>query len=37
MTLEQYILMRKKEDSLNEYDLSKRSEGQQINHDFVIF
>ena len=30
MTLEQYILMRKKEDSLNEYDLSKRSENIRI-------
>ena len=28
--LEQYILMKKKEDGLNEYDLSKRSENKQI-------
>ncbi len=39
MTLEQYILMRKKEDSLNEYDLSKRSENIRtcINYIFEYF
>ena len=39
MTLEQYILMRKKEDSLNEYDLSKRSENLRtcVNYVFEYF
>ena len=39
MTLEQYILMRKKEDSLNEYDLSKRSENIRtcVNYIFEYF
>ena len=36
MTLEQYILMRKKEDSLNEYDLSKRSENIRICVNYVF-
>ncbi len=39
MTLEQYILMRKKEDGLNEYDLSKRSENIRtcVNYIFEYF
>ena len=36
MTLEQYILMRKKEDSLNEYDLSKRSENIRICVNYIF-
>ncbi len=39
MTLEQYILMRKKEDGLNEYDLTKRSENirTRVNYVFEYF
>ena len=36
MTLEQYILMRKKEDSINEYDLSKRSENIRICVNYIF-
>lgn len=36
MTLEQYILMRKKEDGLNEYDLSKRSENIRICVNYIF-
>lgn len=36
MTLEQYILMRKKEDSMNEYDLSKRSENIRICVNYIF-
>ena len=39
MTLEQYILMRKKEDGINEFDLSKRSENIRlcVNYIFEYF
>ncbi|MBQ6361840.1 MAG: hypothetical protein IJH81_03190 [Lachnospiraceae bacterium] len=36
MTIEQYILMRKKEDGLNEYDLSKRSENIRICVNYIF-
>ena len=36
MTIEQYILMRKKEDGLNEYDLSKSSENLRICVNYVF-
>ena len=36
MTVEQYILMRKKEDNLNEYDLSKRSENIRICVNYIF-
>ena len=36
MTLEQYILMRKKEDCLNEYDLSKRSENIRVCVNYIF-
>ena len=36
MTLEQYILMRKKEDGINEYDLSKRSENIRICVNYIF-
>lgn len=36
MTLEQYILMRKKEDGINEYDLSKRSKNIRICVNYIF-
>ena len=36
MTLEQYILQRKKEDGLNEYNLSKRSENIRICVNYIF-
>jgi len=36
MTLEEYILMRKKEDGLNEYDVSKRDENIRICTSYIL-